>query len=186
MVDGLVSEEEVVMKPAGERLAGLPAVLGATILPTGRVVMILNAASCARTGLTRRAPVLARGEEQARPTRVLLVEDTITTRALERSILEGAGYEVLVAVDGADGWRLLQERGADIVVSDVNMPRMDGLALCETVRSSGRFRELPFVLVTSLASEEDRRRGVEVGADAYIVKGDFDQELLIETIERLR
>lgn len=186
VVDGLVSEEEVVMKPAGERLAGLRAVLGATILPTGRVVMILNAASCARTGLAGRAPVLARGEGQARPTRVLLVEDTITTRALERSILEGAGYEVLVAVDGADGWRLLQERGADIVVSDVNMPRMDGLALCETVRSSGRFRELPFVLVTSLASEEDRRRGVEVGADAYIVKGDFDQELLIETIERLR
>ncbi|MBW3614807.1 MAG: response regulator [Actinobacteria bacterium] len=185
-VDSLLMEEEVVMKPVGKRLAGLAAVLGATILPTGRVVMILNPAACARAGLGRGATLPSRTHEEARPTRVLLVEDTITTRALERSILEAAGYQVAVAVDGADGWRLLQEEGADLVVSDVNMPRMDGLALCEAVRSSSRFRELPFVLVTSLASEEDRRRGVEVGADAYIVKGDFDQGLLLETIERLR
>ncbi|MBW3651551.1 MAG: response regulator, partial [Actinobacteria bacterium] len=185
-VDHLLTEEEVVMKPAGERMASLAAVLGATIRPNGRVVMILNPAACARMALGGATTFASLTRQENRPTRVLLVEDTITTRALERSILEAAGYEVLVAVDGADGWRLLQEQGADLVVSDVNMPRMDGLALCETVRSSSRFRELPFVLVTSLADEDDRRRGVEVGADAYIVKGDFDQELLLETIERLR
>lgn len=187
-VDRLVGEEEVVMKPVGERLAGVAGVLGATILATGRVAVVVNPATCVRVGLER--TVGGSGpppdsQERRQKTRVLLAEDTLTTRALERSILESAGYEVLVAVDGAEAWDLLQKHEADVVVSDVNMPRMDGLALCQAVRASSRFRELPFVLVTSLATEEDRRRGVEAGADAYIVKSDFEQAALLDAIERL-
>jgi two-component system chemotaxis sensor kinase CheA len=116
---------------------------------------------------------------------VLVVDDSLTTRTLERSILEAAGYEVLTAVDGSDGWRVLQEQGSDLVVADVEMPRMDGFALCEAIRASRRFAQLPFVLVTALERPEDRARGLEAGADAYIGKSSFDQESLLETIEQL-
>lgn len=189
LVDELLSEEEVVMKPLAEGPAAAPGVLGATILPSGRVALVLNPATCVRVGLAHgeRSPILGpRGSSHAaRRRRVLLVEDTITTRALERSILEAAGYEVLVAVDGVEAWQVLEEHGAEVVVSDVDMPRMDGVALCEAARRSSRFRDVPFILVTSLATEADRRRGVDAGANAYLVKTDFDQALLLDAIERL-
>lgn len=189
VVDELLSEEEVVMRPLGEGSMEIAGVLGATILSSGRVALVMNPATCVRVGLERRASSTAvrpAGDEQAADRkRVLLVEDTLTTRALERSILEAAGYEVLVAVDGAEAWQLLEDRGADVVVSDVDMPRMDGIALCEAARRSSRFRETPFVLVTSLANDADRRRGIEAGANAYLAKRDFDQEVLLDTLERL-
>lgn len=189
VVDELLSEEEVVMKPLGEGPAAVAGVLGATILPSGRVALVLNPATCVRTGLARGAPspVVAPGgpdHPDHRP-RVLLVEDTITTRALERSILEAAGYEVFVAVDGVEAWLLLEEHGADVVVTDVDMPRMDGVELCEAARRSSRFHDVPFILVTSLATEADRRRGIDAGANAYLVKADFDQALLLDTLEGL-
>jgi two-component system chemotaxis sensor kinase CheA len=117
--------------------------------------------------------------------RLLVADDSVTTRSLERSLLEAAGYEVLVAGDGRNAWRVLQESGADLVVADVEMPYMDGFALCQAIRGSARFRELPVVLVTALESEEDRRRGMDAGADAYLPKSAFDQRRLIETIARL-
>lgn len=116
---------------------------------------------------------------------VLVVDDSITTRTLEQSVLESAGYQVLTAVDGADGWKLLQERGCDIVVTDVEMPRMDGFALCEAIRSSKRLKSLPVVLVTALETPEHRSRGLQVGADAYLGKSSFDQKNLLEVIDQL-
>ena len=107
------------------------------------------------------------------------------TRTLEKSILEAAGYEVATAADGQAAWQLLHERGADLLVSDVEMPRMDGFALAEAVRGSRRFRELPVVLVTALESDQDRARGIAVGADAYLAKSAFDQKNLLETIAQL-
>jgi two-component system chemotaxis sensor kinase CheA len=92
---------------------------------------------------------------------------------------------VLAAVDGADGWKVLQERGADAVVADVEMPRMDGFALCEAIRSAKRFKELPVILVTAMETPEHRARGLEVGADAYIGKSSFDQENLLATLRQL-
>ena len=109
----------------------------------------------------------------------------MTTRTLEKTILEAAGYEVDVAVDGEDGWRVLQEQGADLLVSDIEMPRMDGFALTERIRSSPRFANLPVILFSSRASDSDKARGNEVGADAYIVKGAFDQKDLLETVVQL-
>ena len=117
--------------------------------------------------------------------RILVVDDSITTRTLEQSILEAAGYDVLATVDGADGWRVLQEKGCDLVVADIEMPRMDGFALCEAIRSSSRFKRLPVVLVTALETAEHRTRGLEVGADAYIGKSSFDQQNLLDTIRQL-
>ncbi len=89
------------------------------------------------------------------------------------------------AADGQAAWQLLQERGADLLVSDVDMPRLDGFALTEAVRASKRFRELPVVLVTARATDEDRARGIAVGADAYLSKSAFDQKNLLETIAQL-
>jgi two-component system chemotaxis sensor kinase CheA len=120
------------------------------------------------------------------PKRVLLVDDSVTTRALERSILEAAGYDVTTAADGAAAWDLLEsDTAVDLVVSDVDMPRMDGFALVAAIRGSARRRELPVILVTARETETDRQRGLEVGADAYIVKGGFRQEALLEAIGEL-
>jgi two-component system chemotaxis sensor kinase CheA len=117
--------------------------------------------------------------------RILVVDDSMTTRVLEQGILEAAGYEVRTAVDGADGWRLLLEHGTDLVVSDVEMPRMDGFALCEAIRASKRFRDLPVILVTALETPEHRARGLEAGADAYIGKSSFDQRGLVKAVQEL-
>jgi two-component system chemotaxis sensor kinase CheA len=117
--------------------------------------------------------------------RLLVADDSVTTRTLEKTVLEAAGYEVIAASDGAEAWHLLQERGADLVISDVEMPRMDGFALTEAVRGSRRFRDLPVILLTALDNERDRARGLEVGADAYLVKSAFDQTVLLRTLEQL-
>lgn len=184
VVAELLDEREVVMKPLGQRLAGLPWALGGTVLADGRIGFILNVSACVRAGLGH--GLLASKVQSAQTTaRVLLVEDTFTTRALERSILEAAGYDVVTAVDGFEAWQLLQEQQCDLVVTDVQMPRMDGFALCEAIRASARLHDLPVMLVTSLGSEDDRRRGIEVGANAYIVKSAFEQPVLLDTIERL-
>ena len=104
---------------------------------------------------------------------------------LERNILENAGYKVLVAADGEEACAIAESGNLDAIVSDVDMPRMDGIALTEWVRANERVRELPVILVTALHSQEDRLRGLEAGADAYIAKGTFDQNELLETMERL-
>jgi two-component system chemotaxis sensor kinase CheA len=187
-VDDFVAEQEVVVKSLGARVRHLPLVAGATLLPSGRIALVLNAANLVRTTLGRGpapAPAAGAGPEAPRRKRLLVVDDSVTTRTLEKSILEAAGYEVATAADGQAAWQLLHERGADLLVSDVEMPRMDGFALTEAVRASARFRELPVVLVTARESEADKARGIEAGADAYLVKSAFDQKNLLETIAQL-
>jgi two-component system chemotaxis sensor kinase CheA len=124
-------------------------------------------------------------ETAARRRRLLVVDDSATIRALEKSILEAAGYDVAVAADGQEAWQLLLETGADLVVSDVEMPRMDGFMLTEAIRASRQFRDLPVVLVTAMETEADKARGLAVGANAYRVKSAFDQTDLLATIERI-
>jgi two-component system chemotaxis sensor kinase CheA len=188
VVDEFLAEQEVVIKNLGPRVRRVRLVSGATILPSGRIALVLSAANLIRAALGR--PSAASAAAPAAPAsaakrRILVAEDSVTTRALEKSILEAAGYEVVAAADGAAAWRLLQEGGADLLVSDIVMPRMDGFELTEAVRASPRFRELPIVLVTARESERDKARGVEVGADAYLVKSAFDQKNLLETIAQL-
>lgn len=187
-VDELLEEAEIVVRPirAHGRVA-VPHISGAAMLAGGAVSLVLNVTSATATalGLPGEAPVLSETPTGAPRRRVLVVDDSITTRTLEASVLEAAGYEVLTAVDGADGWRTLQEVGADLVVSDVEMPRMDGLQLTEAIRASTRFRELPVILVTALESPEHRSRGLEVGADAYLGKSSFEQEGLLTTVKEL-
>jgi two-component system chemotaxis sensor kinase CheA len=188
-VDELLEETEVVVRPirAHGRVA-VPHISGAAMLASGAVTLVLNVttATAAALGIGGESPAFAESRRTEAPRhRVLVVDDSITTRTLEASVLEAAGYDVLTAVDGADGWRVLQERGADLVVSDVEMPRMDGLQLTEAMRASPRFRETPVILITALESEEHRSRGLEVGADAYLGKSSFEQEGLLNTVREL-
>lgn len=187
-VDELLDEQELLVRPL-KRVRNPPAYLsGAAILPAGRVALALNPGVLIDAALEDRPhPRIAAEAESAaaRRPRVLVVDDSITTRTLEQSILEAAGYEVITASDGADAWRLLQEHDCDLIVSDVEMPRMDGFALCEAVRASRRLHAVPIVLVTALGSSAQRARGLEVGADAYLPKSSFDQEELLQTIRQL-
>jgi two-component system chemotaxis sensor kinase CheA len=186
MVDEVVDELEVVLKPQSKLLKRVRNVSGATILDTGEVCMVLNPHDLLRT-LRKKpaaggtAPVIEAAVKKV----LLLAEDSITTRTQEKRILEGAGYEVVTAVDGADAYNKLATRSFDAVVSDIMMPNMTGLALTEKIRADDKYAELPIILVTSLASEEDQRRGLEAGANAYISKPSFDQRVLLDCLARL-
>jgi two-component system chemotaxis sensor kinase CheA len=117
---------------------------------------------------------------------ILVVDDSITTRTLEKNILEAAGYSVQVATDGEEVMSLIATEGApDLLISDVTMPRMNGFELTRRIKSDPQLASIPVILVTSLESSEDKAHGIEVGADAYIVKGRFDQDHLLETVEQL-
>jgi two-component system chemotaxis sensor kinase CheA len=114
-----------------------------------------------------------------------VADDSVTTRTLAKSILEEAGYEVRLAADGHQAWQILQKETIDLVVADVEMPGMDGFTLTETLRRTPALRRTPVVLVTSLSSDKDRARGLEVGADAYIVKSGFDRRGLLQAVGQL-
>jgi two-component system, chemotaxis family, sensor kinase CheA len=187
VVDEVLDEDEIVVRPLDVDDGALPYASGAAVLATGRVALVLAAgallAGGARAGVAM-APSFAVSRDTPR-LRVLVADDSITTRTLEQSVLEAAGYEVVTAVDGEDAWRRLEDIGADVVIADVEMPRIDGFALCRRIRASQRFAELPVILVTALSSDEDRARGLEAGADAYIVKSSFDKSVLLDTIQQL-
>jgi two-component system chemotaxis sensor kinase CheA len=187
VVDEVVAEQEVLIRGLGPRIRRARHVSGVAVLPDGRMAPLLNSASLVRAAEGRTAPVglfPAPVEKKARR-RVLLADDSMTTRTLEQSILEAAGYDVLACVDGQEAWERLLAEGADAVVSDVEMPRMDGFALTEAVRGSPRFGRLPVVLVTARSRPEDKARGLQVGASAYLVKSAFDQTHLLETLRQL-
>lgn len=192
-VDELAGEQEVVIKSLGRQLSRVGGIAGATVMGGGEVVLILNAADLIKLGLrTGRSPVTARPapaerkpEKRARK-RILVVDDSITTRTLEKNILEAAGYTVELATDGQEALGIIAVSGVpDLIVSDVVMPRLDGFALTKRLREDPRTAKVPVILVTSLESAEDKARGIEVGADAYITKSGFDQDNLLGTIAQL-
>lgn len=187
IIDAALAEQEIAVNALGKRLAGLRLAAGATLLPSGKVALVLNAGELVGAALAQHHEIAIDidampGREKKR---LLVADDSVTTRTLEKSILESAGYAVVTAVDGEEAWRLLQDRGADLVISDVEMPRMDGFALAQAIRSSMRFRDLPIVLVTARENDSDRLRGMEAGATAYLLKSAFDQRTLLETLKQL-
>ena len=187
-VDEVLYEQEVLEKPLGAQLSRVRNLSGVTILGTGELAPILNVAdlfkSAVQVSYSVRRPAPAELEERA-PGAILVAEDSITARTLLKNILEGAGYRVETAVDGLDAFGKLRGGAFDLVVSDVDMPRMNGFDLTERIRRDRELGETPVVLVTALESREDRERGIEVGANAYIVKSSFDQSNLLETVKRL-
>ncbi len=187
-VDDLVSERELVLKPLGPEIARARFVAGAALLGTGAVIVVLDANDLVRTAtgtaVTRRwlAAETPPAAPAARRLRVLVVDDSITTRTLEKNILETAGFDVTVAIDGVEGWLRLNEGDYDLVISDVEMPNMNGLDLTRQIKSSGHTRDIPVILLTSLARPEQQQAGLQAGADAYLVKSQFDQGELLKMI----
>ena len=117
--------------------------------------------------------------------RILVVDDSLNTREIEKDVLEAHGYQVTLAEDGMDGLRKARLGEFNAVLTDVEMPHMDGFTLTERLRQEDKYRDTPIIIITSRGKEEDKRRGIQVGADAYIVKGDFDQGNLVETLRNL-
>lgn len=187
-VDEVLNEQEVLTKSLGENLSRVRNIGGATVLPTGEVVPIISVPDLMKSavkvpGATARVTVSV--EEAKVIRKILVVEDSITTRVLLKNILDSAGYNAKTAVDGIDAFNALKAEDFDLVVSDIDMPRMDGFSLTAKIRGDKKLSELPVVLVTALESRDDQERGIEVGANAYIVKSSFDQSNLLDTIQRL-
>jgi two-component system chemotaxis sensor kinase CheA len=190
IVDDLVGEQEIVMKSLGKQLVKVGGIAGATVLGSGQVILVLHTADLVKLAARSRVRAPLKRETNHKQTSqrktILVVDDSITTRTLEKNILEAAGYEVKLAIDGEEALAALVANGLPhLIISDVNMPRLDGFGLTHRVKQDGRYANIPVILVTSLDSPADKARGIEVGADAYIVKSSFDQGSLLETIEQL-
>ena len=186
--DRLIGESEVVVKELGPLLGSLSGYLGAAILGDGRVALLLDPASAVAIRGRAATPEVAApaSAEPSAARAVLVVEDSFMVRELQRSILEAAGYRVVTAKHGLEALeRLASDSQIELVVTDLDMPEMDGLALTEAIRASPEWKSLPVVVVTSRAGDDDRRRGVEAGADAYMVKDSFDQHALLDTVARM-
>jgi two-component system chemotaxis sensor kinase CheA len=187
-VDEVIDEQEVLVKSLGPQLVRVRNVTGAAVLGTGKLVPILNVADLMKSAVkTASVPAPAKAIEESSASRrgsILVVDDSITARTLLKSILEAAGYLVRTAVDGAEAFATLREMNFDVVVSDVDMPRLNGFDLTARIRSDKKLADLPVILVTALESRQDRERGIDVGANAYIVKSSFEQSNLLEVLHR--
>jgi two-component system chemotaxis sensor kinase CheA len=184
VVDAIVGEENIVAKPVPPLLGRIQAVSAAAPLSESEMAIVLHPQELLERA-RQSGPVEPAAHRETGPHRILVVDDSVATRELERSILQAAGYIVETAVDGLDAWRRLADEPFDLVVADVEMPGLDGFALTERLRAAPRFEGLPVVIVSARSSDEDRRRGLEAGAQAYIVKSAFDQTNLLDTVERL-
>ncbi len=197
-VDALEGELELVVKDLGSFLGRPPGVNGATIDGDGSVLLLLDVRELALKQLASGQPFqmptagprgyavdgVPAASVNRRP-RVLIVEDSIGVRELQRVILEGAGYDVVTAVDGLDGAGRLGGDPFDLVLSDVEMPGMDGFTLTRTIRKTRGWEEVPVVIMTSRGDDADKRAGLDAGASAYLLKSDFDQAELVDTVRRL-
>jgi len=185
-VDEVIRVQEIVVRPLGSQLRSVRRIEGAVILGDGSVALVLDPLELIQDALQADRPAPGPALPGEAGWRILVVEDSVTSRVLLQTILEEAGHQVETAVDGIDAFARLKQHEFDMVVSDVDMPRMNGFTLTEKIRAEGRqFAGLRVALVTSLDSPEDRERGRAVGADAYIVKSNFNTEDFLETVRRL-
>jgi len=181
-IDEVVGQQDVVVTSLGARAAKVAHLSGASVLDDGRVVGVLAPAE-----IVRRAQPAASGGWTGGParTRILVADDSLTTRAAMKAVLEIAGFAVVAAADGEEALGLLRESGAQLVVSDVQMPRLDGLGLTRAVKADPRLRATPVILVTSLDAPEDRAAGLDAGADGYLVKREVERGQLLELVQQL-
>ena len=191
-VDEILGDQEVVVKGLGRQLVRVNCIAGCTIMGNGEVVLILNALDlvkqAVRDGHCSALNIIPSDTASECETRrrILVVDDSITTRTLEKNILEAAGYTVEVAIHGQEALELIRTGSIpDLMVVDIIMPIMNGFELTQKVKEDPHLSHIPVILVTSLDSAEDKTRGIEAGAEAYIVKSHFDQNNLLETIEQL-
>ncbi len=186
VVSGVAGEGEFLTKDLGPLGARMPYFGAAHVTGKGEVILILNADVLVRELIRGEAPLRTAPVTtlEVRKRTILEVDDSLTTRALEKNILEGAGYDVAVASDGREALEVLAEVPCDLAIVDLQMPRMDGYELTRRLRASAEHRDLPVIVVTSLETDKDMARGLEAGADAYIKKSHFDQRELLSVIEQ--
>ena len=186
-IDRLISQQEIVSKPMGSLLKRVRNVSGTTVLGSGEICMILNPPDMLKSVQQLSSEISTTTAELANQDKpvILLVEDSPPVRIQEKRLFEAAGYDVVTATNGLEGYNTLQNGLFDAVVSDVEMPYLDGFSLVAKIRQHEEYDDLPIVLVTTLDSAADRQRGADAGANAYILKGRFNQEALLETLQRL-
>lgn len=191
VVDEVLGEHEGIVKSLGPQLKHVNNIAGATLLGDGKIVPVLQIAELINAAIGKSFTTDFDHEEKHENSdadvqkRILLAEDSITIRNMMRNYLETAGFDVVTAVDGQDAFEHLQSERFDIVVTDIEMPRMNGIQLTAKIKEHAALSHLPVVLVTALESKDDRKRGMEAGANAYIIKSSFEKSNLIDTINRL-
>ena len=187
-VDKIIDEHQILVKTLGRQLKSVRNISGAAVLGSGTIVPVIHVSDLVKSALDSVATKqISQTEKQPklRIYKVLVTDDSITSRTLIKNILETAGYDVTTAVDGVDAATKALEGEFDLIVSDVDMPRMNGFELTAKIRKDKKLADVPVVLVTALDSREDREHGIDVGANAYIVKSSFDQSNLLEVIKKL-
>ncbi|NJD23405.1 MAG: hybrid sensor histidine kinase/response regulator [Melioribacter sp.] len=187
-VDEILEEYQILVKELGKQLSRVHNISGATILGSGKVIPVINVPDLMKSALRTDVSFKELSEKETetkKKYKILVIDDSITSRTLIKNIVETAGYIVETAVDGVDAFTKALIGGFDLLVSDVDMPRMNGFELTAKIRKEKKLSELPVVLVTALETREDREHGIDVGANAYIVKSSFDQSNLLEVIKKL-
>jgi two-component system chemotaxis sensor kinase CheA len=181
-VERLLGTAKIVVRPLPQRMTASPIVVAASLNADGNPQLVLDPDSLIAAALRGCAGGL---DAQAPKRPVLVVDDSLTTRMLEQSILESAGYEVDVANSGEEALERIREKRYALMLVDVEMPGMDGFTFIERIRSDPKSRDIPAILVTSLAEAGHRQRGRDVGAQGYIIKSEFDQAELLSLIKPL-
>ncbi len=192
VVDRFLGQRDLVVRPLDSRLGKLANISAGAILEDGSPVLILDVDDLVRSidqllahGRPRKVGAPGGDRQPGKGKRILVVDDSLTVREVERKLLETEGYEVSVAVDGIDGWNTLRAGAFDLVVSDVDMPRMNGIELVRKIKADPLLRDLPVMIVSYKDREEDRLRGLEAGADYYLTKGSFHDETLLKVVRDL-
>ena len=187
-MDRLRGEQGLALKPLDEIFGKLRSVTAGALLDDGSPVLLLDVADLL-TGIER---LLGEGRlrqvqsgavlDSRRVKRILVVDDSLTVREMERKLLEGQGYQVEVAVDGMDGWNAVRAGEFDMLLSDIDMPRMNGLEFVKSIKQDARLKSTPVVIVSYKGREEDRMRGLEAGADYYLTKASFHDDTLLDAV----
>jgi two-component system, chemotaxis family, sensor histidine kinase and response regulator WspE len=192
VVDKLLVESALVVRPLDPRLGKIPDISAAALLPDGTPALILDVDDLLRSveklvsgGRLAKIHGTAANAHASQRKRVLVVDDSFTVRETERKLLEGGGYEVEVATDGMDGWNAVRTGHYDLILTDVDMPRLDGVELTRLIRQDARLKGMPVVIVSYKDREDDRTRGLEAGADYYLTKASFHDETLLRAVSEL-
>ncbi|SEE23606.1 hybrid sensor histidine kinase/response regulator [Pseudomonas kilonensis] len=189
-VERFIGERTLVVLPLDERLGKVQDISAGALLDDGSVVLIVDVEDLLRsvdklldTGRLER--IARQNQAQAPRKRILVVDDSLTVRELQRKLLLNRGYDVAVAVDGMDGWNALRSEDFDLLITDIDMPRMDGIELVSLLRRDNRLQSLPVMVVSYKDREEDRRRGLDAGADYYLAKASFHDDALLDAVVEL-
>ena len=192
VVDRFLGERQLVVQPLDARLGKIKDINAGALMPDGSPVLILDVDDLMRSvellvseGQLDRVQTAEAVNEGRRRKRVLVVDDSLTVRELERKLIGNAGYEVEVSIDGMDGWNAVRTQPFDLVVTDIDMPRLDGIELVRLIKNDPRLKSMPVMIVSYKDRPEDHNRGLEAGADYYLTKGSFHDETLLNAVADL-